>query len=99
MAISYDKATFMFGGEDIHVSTCSVFTYGVPTMSKWSTVGYFHYEDVKWARLQNSLPRANPGNGGNAPVARVCRLRLRKVTPAEWTEDPYLVAMILSVAQ
>ncbi|RFN54227.1 hypothetical protein FIE12Z_1353 [Fusarium flagelliforme] len=46
-------------------------------------------------------PSDNPGAriGGNAPVARLCRKRLRAATPAEWSKDPYIVGLILSLAQ
>ncbi|KAM0492312.1 hypothetical protein ACHAP8_009997 [Fusarium lateritium] len=91
-----EKAIFMFDTKDVHVSDCYIYHYGSPALCEVPIVGYFHYDDVKWARLKSIRPQSNPGDGGNPPMARVCRIRLRNVTPTEWSEDPYLVGLILN---
>ncbi|UZP42997.1 hypothetical protein NXS19_010813 [Fusarium pseudograminearum] len=94
-----EKAVFLFDSKDVHVSDCYVCHFTPPFLSELPIIGYFHYDDVKWARLKSIRPQSNPGDGGNPPMARVCRIRLRNVTPIEWSEDPYLVGLILSLAQ
>ncbi|WXC50504.1 hypothetical protein QX201_010173 [Fusarium graminearum] len=91
-----EKAVFLFDSKDVHVSDCYVCHFTPPFLSELPIIGYFHYDDVKWARLKSIRPQSNPGDGGNPPMARVCRIRLRNVTPIEWSEDPYLVRMLVT---
>ncbi|RGP69600.1 hypothetical protein FSPOR_4705 [Fusarium sporotrichioides] len=90
----HEKAVFMFDTKDVHVSDCYTCHYGSPALCEVPIVGYFHYDDVKWARLKNIPPQSNPGDGGNPPMARLCHIRLRNVTPTKWSEDPYLVGLV-----
>ncbi|KAH7183353.1 uncharacterized protein B0J16DRAFT_386410 [Fusarium flagelliforme] len=78
-------ATFMFAGKEVHTTSCWISHFPPPVLYEYPMIGYFHYDDVKI--------------GGNAPVARLCRKRLRAATPAEWSKDPYIVGLILSLAQ
>lgn len=64
-----------------------------------SLVGYFNYTDVKRRRQEKLRPRQNPGGGHNAPGQRLFQKRLFQITPLEWAHDPYLVCILLSIAQ
>ncbi|KAJ4141605.1 hypothetical protein NW768_000820 [Fusarium equiseti] len=78
----------MVAGKEFHASSYWISHFPPPVLCEYPIIGYFHYDDVKWDRLENIQPRDKPGNGGNAPVARLCRRRLRNATPTEWSKDP-----------
>ncbi|KAJ4138524.1 hypothetical protein NW768_002361 [Fusarium equiseti] len=97
-----EMAVFMFSGKEVHTSSCWISHFPPPVLyNEYPVIGYYHYDDVKWDRHESIQPRDNPWVrvGGNAPVARLCRRRLRNATPAEWSKDPYIVGLILSLAQ
>ena len=98
---SEEKAIFMYDGKKIHTTSCWISQPLPPVLYEYPIIGYFHYDDVKWDRLESIQPKDNPGAriGGNAPVARLCRRRLQNATPQEWYKDPYLVGLILSLAR
>jgi len=62
----------VFAGKKVHVSYCSIFHFPPPVLYEYPIVGYYHYDDVKWDRLEYIQLGDSP-NGGNAPVARLCR--------------------------
>ncbi|RBR26240.1 uncharacterized protein FIESC28_00885 [Fusarium coffeatum] len=57
----------MFTGKKVHITSCWISYFPPLVLYKYPIVGYFHYDDVKWDRLENIQPRDNLGNGGNAP--------------------------------
>ena len=63
----------MFAGKKVHVTSCWISYFPAPVPYEYPIVGYFYYDDVKWDRIESIQPRYNLGNGGNAPVTRLCR--------------------------
>ncbi|KAF5618664.1 hypothetical protein F52700_12184 [Fusarium sp. NRRL 52700] len=61
-------------------------------------MGYYRYNADK--ERQRHL-KVSPGTGGikNGPFQRICDMRCRQVTPTDWRHDPYLVCLLLSLAQ
>ncbi|PCD25412.1 hypothetical protein AU210_014519 [Fusarium oxysporum f. sp. radicis-cucumerinum] len=58
------------------------------------------YEDLVKQRERANRPRRHPIPGArNLPAERLYQRRLRDLTPALWFEDPYLVCVLLSLAQ
>ncbi|KAM6522962.1 hypothetical protein FALCPG4_012569 [Fusarium falciforme] len=62
-------------------------------------IGYFHYESIISKRQEKLTPRPHPYGGYNGPVRPLCQRKLSKVTPQKWSQDPYLVCILLSMAQ
>ncbi|KAH6973874.1 hypothetical protein BKA56DRAFT_592675 [Ilyonectria sp. MPI-CAGE-AT-0026] len=62
-------------------------------------MGYFHYQTLVRKRRERLTPRPHPGRGNNGPVRRMYRRKLSKVTPQQWSRDPYLLCILLSLAQ
>lgn len=61
-------------------------------------IGYYLY-DVDSARQKRlSAPRA-PCGLNNEAVERIYERRLSGITPEDWRNDPYLVCLLLSLAQ
>ncbi|KAF5642222.1 uncharacterized protein FTJAE_3697 [Fusarium tjaetaba] len=62
------------------------------------TIGYYRYtaDEERKQKL-----RARRGRGGvkNDPFQRICDIKRRQVTPTDWRHDPYIVCLLLSVAQ
>ncbi|KAJ5804201.1 uncharacterized protein N7518_000504 [Penicillium psychrosexuale] len=44
-------------------------------------------------------PRTPKGGGGNRPGWRIQLKRVAQITPKNWSEDPYLLCVLLSLAQ
>ena len=62
-------------------------------------VGYFNYSNVKDQRWRMLEPRRHPGEGHNAAGRSKALRTLSTITPNEWSRDPYLVCILLSIAQ
>ncbi|WKT52534.1 hypothetical protein QSH57_003048 [Fusarium oxysporum f. sp. vasinfectum] len=53
-----------------------------------------------WGRRRANRPKRHPVPGSsNSPPERLSQRRLRDLTPDLWFEDPYLVCILLSLAQ
>ncbi|KAG5655144.1 hypothetical protein KAF25_001917, partial [Fusarium avenaceum] len=61
-------------------------------------IGYYHYNYITDERQKVLTPPSHHGCY-NAPVSRLNQRKLRQVTPALWFQDPYLVCLLLSLAQ
>jgi hypothetical protein len=62
-------------------------------------LGYFNYSNVKDQRWQKLKPPLHPGEGCNAAGRSKALRKLSRITPNEWSRDPYLVCILLSIAQ
>ncbi|KAF4985632.1 hypothetical protein FDECE_16423 [Fusarium decemcellulare] len=62
-------------------------------------VGYFHYDTLTRKRRERLSPCPHPHGGHNGPVQRLYQRRLSRITPTTWSQDPYLVCILLSMAQ
>ncbi|KAF5024691.1 hypothetical protein F66182_3230 [Fusarium sp. NRRL 66182] len=94
-----DHPVFSFAGRKVHAPECYLFALRSALLAS-PFVGYYHYDTVAWERRRKFIKiPTNPGRGGNLPVARLCQRRLKKATPPRWSEDPYLVCILLALAQ
>ncbi|KAL5341094.1 hypothetical protein BJX70DRAFT_396150 [Aspergillus crustosus] len=64
-----------------------------------SLVGYLDYTSIIDRRLAAFPCRPAPCGGRNLVVEAWRSKRVRKVTPPNWSKDPYLVAVLLALAQ
>lgn len=62
-------------------------------------IGYFHYDTVALKRKRKLMPRPHPIRGYNEPVRRIYQRKLASITPRKWSQDPYLVSILLAMAQ
>lgn len=93
-------AKLLFVKRPVHETSCHVFFVDNPCPKKQPPViGYAYYKAINREREKRLTPRLHPKFGINHPVERLCRLYLRKVTPDSWSEDPYIVCLLLSLAQ
>lgn len=61
-------------------------------------VGYLNYTDVsstRWHKCQSH----HYGGGDDFAISRLGKKKFDRVTPKEWTEDPYFVCVLLSLTQ
>ncbi|RBA20672.1 hypothetical protein FPRO05_08119 [Fusarium proliferatum] len=49
--------------------------------------------------LLPNIPPSHPRKKVNSPVRRLCDSHLRRIIPENWAEDPYIVCLLLSLAQ
>ncbi|KAF5556624.1 hypothetical protein FMEXI_1096 [Fusarium mexicanum] len=93
-------AAFHYGGRLVHVPHCSAFRIAghINVPHPEPIVGYYCY-DAEEGRQARFTARAGPPGIENLPVQRLYDRRLARVTPVEWVKDPYLVCVILSLAQ
>ncbi|KAF5974932.1 hypothetical protein FCOIX_7971 [Fusarium coicis] len=61
-------------------------------------MGYYRYNADEQRRKRFTAPAA-PGGLDNSMVQGKYDIKIRKVTPEDWSHDPYLLAIILSLAQ
>lgn len=95
---------FKFNNRRIHLPECDIYRVTTPNTPDTQPqappiIGYFHYDDVTKDREKALTPRLNPRGGFNWPVARLYQRRLHGVTPDLWSQDPYLICLLLSLAQ
>ncbi|KAJ5179769.1 hypothetical protein N7492_002979, partial [Penicillium capsulatum] len=60
---------------------------------------YLNYSDIDQSRRKKLQPRDHPGGGHNAAGSSLFRKKLSRITPEDWSQDPYLVCVMLSIAQ
>jgi hypothetical protein len=61
-------------------------------------IGYYKYNADKERQQKLDAP-PGPGGVNNDPFQRICDIKYRQVTPADWRHDPYIVCLLLSLAQ
>ncbi|KAI1045340.1 hypothetical protein LB505_012774 [Fusarium chuoi] len=61
-------------------------------------IGYYAYTADKERRDKLVANRA-PNGRINKPAQNICDIKYRKVTPTDWRHDPYLVCLLMSLAQ
>ncbi|KAG5764823.1 hypothetical protein H9Q69_007348 [Fusarium xylarioides] len=85
----------------LHTPECNVFRFSdVYNFEVRPILGHFRYDEVVRKRELAIKPRRHPVPGSsNLPAERLYERRLRDLTPALWFEDPYLVCVLLSLAQ
>ncbi|KAF4495008.1 hypothetical protein FAGAP_8834 [Fusarium agapanthi] len=94
------SAAFHYGGRLVHVPQCSAFRISghINVPHPEPIVGYYSY-DADESREARFTARAGPLGIENLSVQRLYDRRLARVTPDDWTKDPYLVCIVLSLAQ
>ncbi|KAF5549778.1 hypothetical protein FMEXI_4028 [Fusarium mexicanum] len=94
------NANFFYAGRPVHVTKCHVYHVAKPSLNAQPpVVGYIYYREVKRERKGQYTPWILPKLGQNLPVKRICKILLRRVTPENWAEDPYIVCVLLSLTQ
>nr|RBQ97392.1 hypothetical protein FVER53263_12624 [Fusarium verticillioides] len=61
-------------------------------------IGYYKYNADK-ERQQKLNAQPGPGGVNNDPFQRICDIKYRQVTLTDWRHDPYIVCLLLSLAQ
>ncbi|KAE8148116.1 hypothetical protein BDV25DRAFT_22533 [Aspergillus avenaceus] len=94
---------FSFAGQPVHRPYYTVF-YRRNEPNQFNPdvqplIGYLDYLDVMGRRIRRYMPPTRPGNDHDAVGTRLFAKKLSRVTPAEWTEDPYFLCILLSIAQ
>ncbi|KAF4452132.1 hypothetical protein F53441_4969 [Fusarium austroafricanum] len=59
-------------------------------------IGYYLY-NVDMLRRKRLKPRPGPNGHYNEPVQRKSDIRLRRMTPNDWRQDPYMVCLLISM--
>ncbi|KAF9770110.1 hypothetical protein IL306_012388 [Fusarium sp. DS 682] len=94
-----DRPRFFYNQRQFHMPECEVYqTNSLHKLEQQPMIGYYQYEDLIKRRKRANTPKQHPGTS-NLPVERLYQRRLRNLTPALWFEDPYLVCVLLSLAQ
>ncbi|EWG53869.1 hypothetical protein FVEG_12205 [Fusarium verticillioides 7600] len=94
---------FFYAERAAHETLCYVFhVTRTSTRAQAPVVGFTYYRAFNWERDRRYTPRKHPKaryGKTNGPVEEICKILLRKVTPQKWEEDPYIVCLLLSLAQ
>ncbi|KAF5251046.1 hypothetical protein FANTH_3807 [Fusarium anthophilum] len=92
---------FFYNKLQLYVPECEVYrTDNIYEFEQQPIIGYFQYDGLIKQRERALTPRSHPLPGAsNLPCERLSQRRLRNLTPARWFEDPYLVCVLLSLAQ
>ncbi|KAM6514287.1 hypothetical protein FALCPG4_015439 [Fusarium falciforme] len=99
--VGKNKPTFFFASRLVErLDWCSVFHTHLDHIAREQlVVGYFHYDTLAAKRRERLSPCPHPRGDRNEPVIRLYRRRLSRITPIIWSQDPYLVCVLLSMAQ
>ncbi|UZP45148.1 hypothetical protein NXS19_012960 [Fusarium pseudograminearum] len=98
--------TFFFARTRVHVPECQIY-YPTTTATQPAandnasplTVGYFHYDVVIKERERFFRDGMHSIAAVNPPVHRILQKKLAKSKPEVWTQDQYLLCVMLSLAQ
>ncbi|KAE8349781.1 hypothetical protein BDV28DRAFT_140504 [Aspergillus coremiiformis] len=93
---------FFFAGQPVHRPHFTIFFHCTSTGNinqDGPFLGYLDYLDVTAIRARKLAPSGIPTHSQNAIGARIFAKKLSGVTPQEWTEDPYFICVLLSIAQ
>ncbi|KAF6528295.1 hypothetical protein HZS61_008597 [Fusarium oxysporum f. sp. conglutinans] len=92
---------FLYQKLILHTPECNVFKFSnAYNFEVRPMLGHFQYDELVKKRERAIKPRRHPVPGSsNLPAERLYERRLRDLTPALWFEDPYLVCVMISLAQ
>ncbi|KAF9767052.1 hypothetical protein IL306_000437 [Fusarium sp. DS 682] len=94
--------SFSFGKRQVSLkdSKVHIFRFREQKFSQQfdTIIGYYMYNADQERRSMLRAPRA-PHGLNNDPVKRLYNIRYRNVIPEDWRKDPYLVNLLLSLAQ
>lgn len=98
------RPRFYFAGKAIHRTDCIVFSRQQQPEDEicqrpHHLVGYFHYQEVTRRRWQKLQPRRHPRGGRNIPGQGLSLKKLSDITPKDWSRDPYLLCVLISMVQ
>lgn len=94
------ECEFFFAKRSVHVSNCDVYAPRErPGAPDAGLVGYFLYDYAPCTRCRLLRAPRNPDGGANFVGLRIEKKKLSQVTPEHWCRDPYLVCLLLSLAQ
>ncbi|SCO54663.1 uncharacterized protein FFNC_15615 [Fusarium fujikuroi] len=95
------RPQFFYAKQKVHSPNCNIFQIDAQhDLEQLPIIGYCHYNNLTEERKHALTPKCRPDTGAyNLPVERLCQHRLRASTPDLWFEDPYLVCVLLSLAQ
>ncbi|EKJ69276.1 hypothetical protein FPSE_10529 [Fusarium pseudograminearum CS3096] len=98
-----DAPSFIFNGRRVRIPDCEVFCPTTTTTSPAANhstsplvIGYLHYDLVMTAREKKFKAGVYFEGGWNH---NMLQKKLEKCKPEIWTRDPYLVCVMLSLAQ
>ncbi|POR31701.1 Uncharacterized protein TPAR_08083 [Tolypocladium paradoxum] len=97
-------ATFRFARRAVEKLDCLVFSSreGVddPCKLPQPRLAYLDYASIIVRRKHLLGPmRFHPGGGSNVPAVGLLRKRMAQVEPQDWSQDPFLVSVLISLAQ
>ncbi|KAJ5998595.1 hypothetical protein N7451_006405 [Penicillium sp. IBT 35674x] len=102
----YQKgADLFFAGKAVHQPSYIMFcrrmqTAQSPSQNFRPLVGYMDYLQIDSSRRKRLMPHPHPDNDRTNDVCqRISDIRVARATPLEWTEDPYLLCVLISMAQ
>ncbi|KAF4417301.1 hypothetical protein F53441_14525 [Fusarium austroafricanum] len=90
---------FRYAGRRVHYPQCDIYRPEIQDTHHPLIIGFFHYNNVTKEREKKLTAQPHPGDGYNMPVTQLYLRKLRRVTPALWYEDPYLLCVLLALAQ
>lgn len=100
------KPKFYFAGKMIkHRTNCAVFRHRnkavhTPNDNTQMLIGYFYYPSARGGRLDLFGVHPHPDRRRrNTPVINLREKKLAKLKPTSEEEDPYLVFVLLCIAQ
>lgn len=94
---------FWFAGRPIHRPPYALFRRRGDNLpiehTSQCVLGYFNYPAVTKYREKKLKPLLHPSGGVDTVGTRLSEKRLSQITPNEWFQDPYIVCILLSIAQ
>ncbi|PLN86319.1 hypothetical protein BDW42DRAFT_92987 [Aspergillus taichungensis] len=93
---------FYFAGQSVHRPYFNLFlhrTQAGQISQDGPFLGYLDYLDVTSKRVTKLSPSGVPIQSQNPIGARLFAKKMARITPQEWTEDPYFICVLLSIAQ
>ncbi|CAI7603781.1 unnamed protein product [Penicillium glandicola] len=99
-----ERPHFFFANKRIHRPQYNVFYRSRKRNQRASQaprpmIGYLDYRDVEDYRQKMFPARCPPDGLTNRPGGRIRLKRIAQITPKNWSEDPYLLCVLLSLAQ
>lgn len=98
-------ADLFFAGKAVHQPSYMMFcrrmqTAQSPSQDVQPLVGYMDYLQIDSSRRKRLMPHPHPEKERKNDVCqRISDIKVARATPQEWTEDPYLLCVLISIAQ